>query len=182
MKSDSIAPSDDVPAPQTIAIFTDGACIVNPGPGGYGVVIARGTKRTELFGGFRRTTNNRMELMAAIVALESLPTSLTVRLYTDSKYLQEGMSRGWAKKWRRNHWKTRKGLRFNYDLWGRLIEVSDKHNVEFLWVPGHAGNAENERCDVLATLAATGENLPPDIGYKPRFLPNCSELQLSFSI
>jgi len=165
-----------------VVMFTDGACIDNPGPGGYGVVVLQEEHRTELFGGFRVTTNNRMEMMAAIVGLELLDRMSNVKVYTDSKYLQESMSRGWAQKWRRNGWKTRQGLRANYDLWDRLIEVSDKHNVEFLWVPGHAGNAENERCDLLATRAATGDHVIPDSGYKPVPLLSSSEPQLLFSI
>jgi ribonuclease HI len=151
---------------QTVVIFSDGACIGNPGRGGYGVVVLQGKSRTEVSGGFRRTTNNRMEIMAAIVGLELLAPRSTVMLYTDSKYLEAPISRGWAKKWRMKGWRTKKGRRINYDLWDRLIDLCNKHNVKFFWVRGHAGNRDNERCDFLAMLAANADNLPIDRGYE----------------
>jgi ribonuclease HI len=151
---------------QTVVVFTDGACLGNPGPGGYGVVVLKGERRTEVFGGFRNTTNNRMEIMAAIVGLELLESRSSVILYTDSKYLQEAITRSWAQRWRANGWKTEKGMRLNYDLWNRLIDLCNKQDVEFVWIPGHSGNVENERCDIMATRAASADDLPVDIGYQ----------------
>ena len=149
-----------------VTIYTDGACSGNPGPGGYAAVLIQGKHRKELSGGFRRTTNNRMELMAAFVGLQTLNRRCTVRLYTDSKYLQQSVSLGWAKRWRANGWKTKEGKRINWDLWGQLLDVCGRHDVEFVWVRGHAGDAENERCDLLSVQAAQQRNLPPDAFYE----------------
>ena len=152
----------------SVIIFTDGACIGNPGQGGYGVVLLDGLRRIEFSGGFRLTTNNRMELMAAIVGLETLQLQSKVTIYTDSKYLQEGIGRGWARSWHANGWRKKKGTRTNCDLWDRLLKLCDHHDVEFIWLPGHSGNGENERCDWLATHAARRDHLPVDLGYRPR--------------
>jgi ribonuclease HI len=150
-----------------VIIYTDGSSLNNPGPGGYGVVILEGEKRTELSGGFRKTTNNRMELLACIEALKALETPAKVSLYSDSAYVVNGISKGWAKSWRRNGWKKSNGEpALNPDLWEKLLALCRKHTVQFIWVKGHAGNAGNERCDQLATRAAAGGELSPDEGYE----------------
>jgi ribonuclease HI len=150
-----------------VTIYTDGACLGNPGPGGYGVVLLYGEVRKELSGGYRHTTNNRMEMMAAIVGLESLKEPCTVTLYSDSQYVVNAITKGWAKKWRANNWqrnKTEKAV--NPDLWEQLLTLCDRHKVTFCWVRGHAGNVENECCDQLAVAAAKQRDLPPDTGYR----------------
>jgi ribonuclease HI len=150
-----------------IEIFTDGACTGNPGPGGYGVIVTQGGESKELSGGFRRTTNNRMELIAAIVGLQALESPSKVTLYTDSQYLANGISKGWAKKWRSNNWmRTPKDPAINPDLWATLLDLCDWHQVTFQWVRGHAGHTENERCDRLSVAAAGGRDLPPDHVYE----------------
>jgi ribonuclease HI len=150
-----------------VTIYTDGGCIGNPGPGGYGVVMLCEGHRKELSGGFRLTTNNRMETLAAIVALESLTTPCEVTLYSDSKYLVDAMMQGWAARWRANGWyRNKKEKALNPDLWERLLELSKRHEVEFVWVKGHAGNKENERCDVLCKMAAYQSDLPVDLNYE----------------
>ena len=152
---------------KSVTIYTDGACIGNPGPGGYGVVLLYDGRRSELSGGRSNTTNNRMELMAAIEGLGALKERCEVTLYSDSKYLVDAMGRGWARKWRANGWKRNKRERaLNPDLWEKLLALSDHHDVGFAWVRGHAGIAENERCDKLATEAARRSNLPADEGYE----------------
>ena len=150
-----------------VTIYTDGACRGNPGPGGYGVVLIYGPHRKELSGGYRLTTNNRMEMMAAIVGLEALKFPCAVNLYTDSRYLVDAMTQGWAKKWRLNGWKrNQKEKAKNPDLWERLLTVSEQHEVKFLWVKGHAGDEENECCDRLAVAAAQQPDLLLDFGYE----------------
>ncbi|MDJ0555777.1 MAG: ribonuclease HI [Microcoleaceae cyanobacterium MO_207.B10] len=149
-----------------IAIYTDGACSGNPGPGGYGIVLISGKHRKELSGGYSLTTNNRMELMATIVALEQLKLPSIVTLYTDSKYIVDAITKGWAKRWRANDWKrNKKDKAMNPDLWEKLLDLCSKHEVEFSWVRGHAGNVENERCDKLAVQASLQPYLQPDLGY-----------------
>jgi ribonuclease HI len=149
-----------------IIIYTDGACLGNPGPGGYGAVLLYQGNRRELSGGYRRTTNNRMELMGAIAALEALKTRSKVLLYTDSRYVVDAVEKGWAQKWRRNGWrKPDKQMAMNPDLWERLLTACSQHEVRFEWVKGHAGNVENERCDVLANKAAATQELAADPGY-----------------
>jgi ribonuclease HI len=151
---------------ETITIYTDGACLGNPGPGGYGAVLLYKGNRKELSGGYRRTTNNRMELMGAIVALEALKARSKVILYSDSKYVVDAVEKGWAQKWRRNGWrKPDKQMAMNPDLWERLLAACAKHDVKFAWVKGHAGDAENERCDALANTAAKAQGLEADHGY-----------------
>ena len=145
-----------------VTIYTDGACRGNPGPGGYGVVLLHGSHRKELSAGFRRTTNNRMELMAVIAGLQALKTKCQVTVYSDSKYVVESYTEGWAHGWRAKGWKKAK----NPDLWKTLLELCDLHEIKFQWVKGHAGNPENERCDFLSVQAAQGENLPADHGYE----------------
>ena len=151
----------------TITIYTDGGCINNPGPGGYGVVIKNGKRTKELSGGYRLTTNNRMELKACIVALRDLKKSSSVLLYSDSKYVVDGISKGWAERWRSNNWmrnKTEKAI--NPDLWQQLLDLCKKHDVEFKWVKGHAGNKGNERCDQLANMESGKSGLPVDKVYE----------------
>lgn len=147
-----------------VTIYTDGACHGNPGPGGYGVVLIYGENRKELSGGFSNTTNNRMEMMAAIRALEALKGRCKVTLYSDSRYLIDAIMLGWVKRWKANGWmRNKKEPALNVDLWERLLSLIEKHEVEFHWVRGHAGNPENERCDALANEAARKPDLPPDI-------------------
>ncbi len=149
-----------------ILVYTDGGSRGNPGPGGYGAVILDGGERTELSQGYRLTTNNRMELMACIAALEAVPPSSSVILHSDSRYVVNGMSRGWAKKWRENGWmRTRQEAAENADLWARLLDLCEDRRVRFVWVRGHAGHEENERCDALATGAADGADLIEDEAY-----------------
>ena len=150
-----------------VVIYTDGGAIKNPGPGGYGVVLRQGKHHKELSGGYRRTTNNRMELMACIVALETLKRPYSAVLYSDSAYVVNGITEGWAKRWRRHGWERANGqMAENIDLWQRLLELNEKHDVEFRWVKGHAGLPGNERADQLASEAARRKNLPPDTAYE----------------
>ena len=135
---------------QGVEIFTDGACSGNPGPGGWGVILRYGGHKKELHGGEAWTTNNRMELMAAIQALEALTRSTQVTLYTDSVYLRDGIMK-WVDTWKVNGWRTaNKKTVKNVDLWQRLVSASRRHRVEWIWVKGHAGHPENERADALA--------------------------------
>ncbi len=151
-----------------VTIYTDGGCTSNPGPGGYGVVLIHGKFRRELSGGYRLTTNNRMELMAAIEGLKALEEPCEVKLYSDSRYVVNGMRLGWAKKWRENDWwRTKSEKVLNPDLWDQLLTQCEKHEVEFVWVRGHAGDRENERCDALSYRAAMRADLPEDEGYDP---------------
>ena len=138
-----------------VDIFTDGACSGNPGPGGYGVLLRFGNNEKQLSGGFKETTNNRMELLAAITGLKDLKEKCEVSLYTDSQYVANGINKGWAKGWRAKGWK-RSGNEpaLNPDLWGELLDLIDMHNVQIIWVKGHAGHPENELCDRLAVEAA----------------------------
>jgi ribonuclease HI len=155
----------------SIVIFTDGGCIDNPGPGGYGVVIKKGKETREFSGGYRLTTNNRMELMACIVGLRSLKKRSAVTLFSDSKYVVDGIKRGWAKRWQSNGWmKNKRETALNPDLWEKLLVLCEKHAVEFRWVKGHAGNEGNERCDQLAKAAATKVRLPIDEVYENNVL------------
>ena len=152
----------------TVTIHTDGSCLGNPGPGGYGVILDSGGHRKELSGGYARTTNNRMELLAAIVGLETLNRPCRVTLYSDSRYVVDAVEKGWAARWRKNGWmRNKREAAVNPDLWQRLLELCETHEVEMRWVRGHAGNADNERCDQLARRAAAAANLPIDPGYKP---------------
>lgn len=150
----------------TLDIYTDGACSGNPGKGGYGVVMLYKGKRKELSEGFRETTNNRMEILAVIKALETLKESCNVNLYSDSKYVVDAIEKGWAKKWKANGWKRNKNdMASNIDMWDRLLNLLDIHNVNFIWVKGHADNVENERCDFLARQAIENDFLQEDNGY-----------------
>ena len=150
-----------------VTIYTDGACTGNPGPGGYGVVLKYGNHRRELSGGYRLTTNNRMELMGPIKGIEALKQCCRVTLHSDSRYLVDSIEKGWAKRWRDNGWKRNKREKaINPDLWKILLDLCEKHDVEFRWVRGHSGEPENERCDQLAVQAAHGDALPLDEGYE----------------
>jgi len=152
-----------------VTIYTDGACLGNPGPGGYGVVLLYKGRRKELSGGYRETTNNRMEIMAAIVGLKALKEKCEATLYSDSEYLVKAITKGWVKRWRKNNWRrNRKEKALNPDLWEQLLQLYEYHQVEFKWVKGHAKSAENNRCDELALEAAQQSNLPVDEGYNER--------------
>ena len=150
-----------------VTIYTDGSCIINPGKGGYGAVIIHGVHRKEISTGYRKTTNNRMELLAAIKALNKLKEPCEVTLHSDSTYLVNGMTKGWAKRWQADGWKRKQSGRVpNSDLWRRLLDLDATHRVKFVWVRGHAGNTENERCDKLANEAARSEDLLIDEEYE----------------
>ena len=162
----------DAPLRQ-VTIHTDGSCLGNPGPGGYGVILEHGGHEKELSGGFRRTTNNRMEILAVIVGLESLTEPCSATVYSDSRYVVDAIEKGWARKWQANGWMRNKRERaLNPDLWERVLTALDKHEVELRWVKGHAGNAGNVRADKLAVAAANGTNLLRDDGFEnpPRVL------------
>ncbi len=134
-----------------VEIFTDGACSGNPGPGGYGVILRYKGINKELSGGEHTTTNNRMELTAVITGLQALKEPCDVTLYSDSKYIIDAIQKGWAKKWKANGWmRNKKDPALNPDLWDKLLDLLEVHNVTFVWVKGHAGHPENERCDQLA--------------------------------
>ena len=146
-----------------ITIYTDGAARGNPGPGGYGVVLISGKHRLEKTGGFRLTTNNRMELLAVIVGLESLkkPGS-KVTVYTDSRYVADAVEKGWVFQWESKAFKKKK----NPDLWTRFLRIYRKHNVRLVWVKGHASNRENELCDRMAVESSMKKDLQEDSGYE----------------
>jgi ribonuclease HI len=146
-----------------ITIYTDGSSLGNPGPGGYGVILKSGKHYKELSQGYRLTTNNRMELLAVIVALESLKKENSqVMLYTDSKYVVDAINKNWLSNWQKKDFKGKK----NIDLWKRFLLINPKHKVIFNWVKGHAGHEFNERCDVLAVEAANSKKLLVDEGYE----------------
>ncbi len=152
-----------------IIIHTDGGASPNPGVGGYGIVLQRGAKRKELFAGYKLTTNNRMEMMGVIVALRALNEPSDVILHTDSKYVVDSITKRWVYGWMKRGWKKSDGQRpENVDLWKQLLPLVKEHKVDFRWVKGHAGNAENERCDALVGEARKSKNLLVDIGYKPK--------------
>jgi ribonuclease HI len=151
-----------------VIIHTDGACKGNPGPGAYGAVLVSGGHRKELSAGYRLTTNNRMELRAAIAALELLSEPCEVELHSDSKYLVQAINQKWLLGWQRRSWLTsdKKPVK-NQDLWLLLMAAMAPHKIQWLWVKGHAGHAENERCDVLANLAVAGKPLLEDTEFSP---------------
>jgi ribonuclease HI len=151
-------------AEKNLVVYTDGSSRGNPGPGGYAAILKWGDTEKELSGGFTRTTNNRMELMAVIAALESLKrTGLNILVYSDSQYVVRAIEEGWLKNWIASNFK---GGKKNKDLWLRYNELASKHNIKFNWVRGHADNPYNNRCDKLATTAADGKNLDKDNGYE----------------
>jgi ribonuclease HI len=151
-------------AENELVIFTDGAARGNPGPGGYGAILKWGPVEKELSQGYRRTTNNRMELMAVIAALESLKReNLNIVIYSDSQYIVKAIQEGWLKNWIATDFK---GGKKNKDLWLRFHELAKKHRIRFVWVRGHADNVYNNRCDILATTAADGKDLLIDEEYE----------------
>jgi ribonuclease HI len=146
-----------------ITIFTDGAAKGNPGPGGYGVVLKYNQHRKELSSGYRLTTNNRMELLAVIRALQELKVrDIPVTIYSDSKYVVDAIEKGWLWSWQKKGFKDKK----NVDLWKIYIPLHVRYKPKFIWLKGHAGHPENERCDQLAVAAAEMPNLPADEGYE----------------
>jgi len=141
-----------------IKIYADGACSGNPGAGGYGAILIYGAHRKEIFGGEKETTNNRMEMTGVIKALELLKEPCDVEIFSDSRYVVDAIEKGWAVRWQKNNWlRNKKEPALNPDLWEKLLLLLQKHRVKFIWVKGHAGNPENERCDRLARSAL--ENL-----------------------
>ena len=152
---------------KAVIIYTDGACQPNPGVGGYGIVLMYKNTRKEVSGGFRFTTNNRMEIYAVIKGLEILKEACKVTLYSDSQYVVRAMTEGWAVRWKKNDWWRNKDERaVNIDLWEKLLQLCEKHEVSFQWIKGHAGHAENERCDKLAYAALQQTDLPLDESYE----------------
>jgi ribonuclease HI len=149
-----------------VIIHTDGGCKGNPGPGGYGAILVAGRHRKELSAGFRHTTNNRMELRAAIAALELLRQPCEITLHSDSKYLIDAMTKNWIGGWQKRSWQTadKKPVK-NKDLWMRLVTVASAHKIDWRWVKGHAGHVDNERCDELANIAVAGPHLQEDVGF-----------------
>ena len=154
-----------------VTIYTDGGCEPNPGAGGYGAILISGRARKELSGGFCLTTNNRMEIYAAIAGLEALKFACKVTLYSDSRYLVDAMIQGWVERWKANGWRrNKKEKALNIDLWKRLLTLCERHEVRFEWVKGHAGHHLNERCDELAMAATQKPNLPVDEGYEQTYM------------
>lgn len=149
-----------------IELYSDGGADPNPGRGGYGVILSYKGRRKELSKGYKLTTNNRMELLGVIVGLEKLKQESIVNVFTDSKYVIDGIEKGWAERWKANNWyRNKKEKAINIDLWDRLLELIEKHEVRFNWVKGHNGHPENERCDFLASMALKSDDLIDDIGY-----------------
>lgn len=162
-----------------VTIYTDGGAISNPGPGGYGVILRSHDQQREFSGGFRHTTNNRMEIMAAIVGLRELTEPCTVIIYTDSQYLANAINKGWAQRWRTNGWKrNRKDRALNSDLWEELLTLSEQHQITFEWLRGHSGHPENERCHILVQqVVADPHRLPPDTAYEQQSAQQSVERQ-----
>jgi ribonuclease HI len=163
-------PAAEIP-PGQVVIYADGACSGNPGPGGYGTVVLEGKNRKELSAGFRKTTNNRMEMLGCIAGLETLTKPSVVTIYSDSSYVVNAVTKGWAAKWRSNGWqrKAENGEfvdALNADLCAQMLELCEVHKVRFEWVRGHSGNKENESCDVLAVAAAASAELGFDRQYE----------------
>lgn len=150
-----------------VTIYADGCCIGNPGPGGYGVILMYKNSEKQLSGGFRLTTSNRMEIMAAIVGLKTLKVPCSVTLYSDSEYLVNAIVEGWVHRWKANNWwRNKKEKAINVDLWDKLLDLCAKHTVKFVWIKSHAGHPYNEKCDALSREAASQQNLAIDEGYE----------------
>lgn len=153
--------------PDIVKIFTDEGSSGNPGPGGYGVILLYNGHRKELSGGYRKTTNNRMELKAVIEGLKVLKRQCKVTVYCDSKYIVDSIKKGWIYTWQNKNWKrTLNKIVINADLWLQIYELMNKHEVDFEWVRGHNGNTENEKCDEIAIKAYKQPNLPLDTFYE----------------
>lgn len=152
-----------------VLIYTDGSCLNNPGPGGWAaaLVLEENGFRKEISGAFRLTTNNRMEIMAAIKALQALKRPCEAHLYTDSQYLRNALEKSWLVSWQKNNWKKAdKKPVLNADLWRLFLEAKNGHDLKIHWIKGHAGHPDNERCDLLARTRAREEDLPPDENYE----------------
>jgi len=149
-----------------ITLYSDGACSGNPGPGGFGTILDYNGQEKEMSGGFRKTTNNRMELLGVITGLKALKEPCEVTVVTDSQYVVNAMEKGWARKWKANNWKRKTGKALNPDLWEELLGLSDIHKVSFKWVRGHNGHPQNERCDVLAVDAYSSSPHAIDKGFE----------------
>lgn len=150
-----------------VEVYTDGACSGNPGAGGYGALLLYGSAKKELSQGYRMTTNNRMEMLAVIKALEALKEPCQVTLYSDSKYVIDAITKGWVAKWKQNGWqRNKKEKASNVDLWEAMLVQLERHDVTFQWVKGHADNPGNERCDALARAAILSDNLQNDENYR----------------
>ncbi|MEO6637714.1 MAG: ribonuclease HI [Ginsengibacter sp.] len=158
---------EDIPE---IDLYSDGGAEPNPGKGGFGVIMTYKGNKKEFCQGYQLTTNNRMELMGVIYGLEKLKTKSVVNVYTDSRYVVDGITKGWAEKWKSKNWYRKQNSKaINHDLWSRLLAlISTQQEVKFNWVKGHAGHTKNERCDVLANIALNGGNLLEDVGYEPK--------------
>ncbi len=166
-----------------IVLYTDGAASPNPGAGGYGVVLIRDGQRRELSGGFRRTTNNRMEILGVIAGLRTIDAPRSrVTVYSDSRYVVDMFNGGYAAQWRRDGWTRNKGKdpALNPDLWDELLNRAAEHDVRFVWVRGHASNRENARCDEMAVQARQAAGLPPDPGYESSATPVAPRQMLLF--
>ncbi len=163
-KIKKVYPAEENYPSGTIVVYTDGGAIGNPGPGGYGVVIK---DKTELSGGYNLTTNNRMELKAVMIAMEALEEEKSpILLHSDSKYVINGLNKGWARNWKKNHWiKSDGNPAKNADMWARLLDLQAGLDISFKWVKGHDGNPLNERCDELANGTAKKKGMPDDLGY-----------------
>lgn len=156
-------PGDEIPK---IELYSDGGADPNPGKGGFGVILSWKGIRKEFSEGYKLTTNNRMELLGVIRGLEKLKVKSDVQVFTDSKYVVDGIEMGWAHKWKANGWyRTKNDKAINADLWAQLLELTNKHIVKFNWIRGHNGHPENERCDQLATQALNMPHLTDDVGY-----------------
>ena len=154
--------------PPLVKIYSDGSCLGNPGPGGWAALLVSGGHRKEISGGFKLTTNNRMEILAAIMGLEALRKPCRVELYTDSRYVCDAINKKWLDSWQAKGWKKAdKKPVLNRDLWERLQPLLKQHSPSLLWVRGHNGHLENEHGDALARAGAQKKNNPPDTGYRP---------------
>lgn len=149
-----------------VTIYTDGACSGNPGKGGFGVILEYAGREKEFSRGFYKTTNNRMELLAVICGLEALKEPCRVTLFSDSKYVVDAITLGWAESWQKNNWRRKGGKALNPDLWARLLAAKEPHHLTCVWVKGHAENEKNNRCDALAVAAAQGTSLLHDEVYE----------------